>query len=394
MSKRVLFLSFYFEPDLCAGSFRNSPLAYELARQGLPSDITIDVISTLPNRYSTYSHEAQEYEKRSNISITRVKIPVHQSGIKDQIISYKTYFAAVNKLVKEKKYDLVYASSSRLFTAYLGYRIAKSQDIPLYLDIRDIFVDTIKDVFPNPLVKKGVLPLMSYIESKTFNYATHINLISGGFREYFQKFKNPQFTEFSNGIDPVFLNSVQENERGQMGIKTIVYAGNLGEGQGLHRIVPEAAKLLGPSYKFRIIGDGGAKGKLIESIRGLENVEVIPPVQRAQLIEEYNKATFLFMHLNDYEAFKKVLPSKVFELGVFKKPLIAGVNGYSRAFVAEHLPDSILIEPCNGSELATKVKEYDFFTVSSREIFKSNFKRENINNLMAKSILQYLLCIR
>ncbi len=390
MSKRILYLSFYFEPDLCAGSFRNSPLAYELAEQGRLKDVEIDVITTLPNRYSTYSTEALEYETKGNISITRIQIPSHRSGIKDQINSFRTYFNKVKKLVGIKEYDLVYASSSRLFTAYLGYRIAKEKNIPLYLDIRDIFVDTIRDVFSNPFIKSAVLPFMSYIESKTFNYASHINLISGGFKDYFNKYRSPNYTEYSNGIDPVFLDAVKTVMGYNMSTKTIVYAGNIGEGQGLHRIVPVAAKELGAGFKFKIIGDGGAKGKLIEALNGISNVELLPPVGRELLIKEYNNADFLFMHLNDYDAFKKVLPSKVFELGVFPKPLIAGVNGFSRQFVEDNLPGSILVEPCNGKELARKVLEYKFENNINRTEFTNLYKRVAINNKMAESILSYL----
>ncbi len=390
MSKRILFLSFYFEPDLCAGSFRNSPLAFELGKQAKLHDVKIDVITTLPNRYHTYNTQAPEFEIKDNLTITRIHIPSHQSGIKDQINSFRTYFSKARKLVQNKKYDLVYASSSRLFTAYLGYKIAEERGVPLYLDIRDIFVDTIKDVFRNPLMKAGILPLMSFIEKRTFSYASHINLISGGFKEYFSRFKSPKFTEFSNGIDPVFLDAVKTTKLQTSKVRTIVYAGNIGEGQGLHRVIPEAAKELGPDFKFRIIGDGGAKEKLIRAVNGMPNVELVAPVNREELIEEYNQADFLFMHLNDYDAFKKVLPSKVFELGVFPKPLIAGVNGYSRSFVEKNLPGTILIQPCNGYELAAKLREYESGATIDRTTFINSFKREAINAKMAESILSYL----
>ncbi len=391
MSKRILFLSFYFEPDLCAGSFRNSPLAYELGKQTNLRDIDIDVITTLPNRYNTYSTDALDYEMQGNISIRRIQIPSHQSGIQDQINSFRTYFTETKKIVSGKKYDLVYASSSRLFTAYLGYTIAKKNRAPLYLDIRDIFVDTIKDVFPNPFIKTGLIPIMSFIERKTFDYASHINLISGGFKDYFKKFKTFNYSEYSNGIDPVFLDALKIPVNEHSEVKTILYAGNIGEGQGLHRIVPKAALELGSRYKFRIIGDGGAKAKLTESLRGISNVEFLPPVNREQLIEEYNKADFLFMHLNDYDAFRKVLPSKVFELGVFPKPLIAGVNGFSREFVSRNLPGSIIIDPCNASELVTKVLSYKTEQSSlDRKDFINSFRREVINREMATSILNYL----
>ena len=66
--KKILYLTFYFEPDLCAGSFRNSPLVKELADQvqGLAE---IDVITTLPNRYSTFDVDAPQYEERGNYTI-------------------------------------------------------------------------------------------------------------------------------------------------------------------------------------------------------------------------------------------------------------------------------------------------------------------------------------
>ncbi len=390
MNKRILYLTFYFEPDLCACSFRNSPLAHELAKQGLKDGIEIDVLTTLPNRYSSYTAEAPEEEKIGNLFIKRIKIPTHQSGVKDQMLSFQHYFSEVRKYVKDKKYDLVFASSSRLFTAYLGYRVAKNKKLPLYLDIRDLFVDTIKEVFPNPLIKAAVLPILKYIESETFNYASHINIISGGFKDYFKKYTSATYTEYSNGIDPVFLDAVKFNSKDIADIKTILYAGNIGEGQGLHRIIPVAAKKLGHNYKFKIIGDGGAKFKLIAALKDASNVLVLPPVNRVSLIEEYNKADFLFIHLNDYEAFKKVLPSKIFELGVFPKPLVAGVNGYSRQFIKENLPGSILIEPCNGDEMANKIKACEAYTAVDRTLFIKNYKRETINKKMAQSILSYL----
>jgi hypothetical protein len=108
------------------------------------------------------------------------------------------------------------------------------------------------------------------------------------------------------------------------------------------------------------------------------------------LIGEYNSADFLFMHLNDYDAFKKVLPSKVFELGVFPKPLIAGVNGYSRSFVEENLPGTILVDPCNAAELVEKVRQYNFEAPLDRSEFITRYRRDYVNEKMANSILNYV----
>ena len=84
---RVLFLSFYFEPDLCAGSFRNTALLKELMAQVPPSS-GIDVITTLPSRYSTYTLDAESQENRDRATIYRIPLPVHKSGMVDQSKAY------------------------------------------------------------------------------------------------------------------------------------------------------------------------------------------------------------------------------------------------------------------------------------------------------------------
>jgi hypothetical protein len=45
--KRIVYLTFYFEPDLCAGSFRNTPLVIKLAKQACGKGIVVDVYTTL-----------------------------------------------------------------------------------------------------------------------------------------------------------------------------------------------------------------------------------------------------------------------------------------------------------------------------------------------------------
>lgn len=394
--KKILFLTFYFKPDLCAGSFRNSPLLYELARLAKEKNIDIDIFTTLPNRYSTFSEEAPEIEEFENVKVRRVVIPKHKSGFIDQILSFKTYFEAVKKEVKNENYHLVYASSSRLFTAYLGHTLAKKFKVPLYLDIRDIFVDTIKEVVKNKAIKSLIIPILNKIEKQTFSHATHINLISGGFKSYFDKYNNPKYSYFTNGIDEVFIKEYEQsfNLKKSSGTKKILYAGNFGEGQGLHKIVPQSAKILGKGYEFQLIGDGGAKQLLLEKIveAGLDNVTIIPPMNREQLIRKYHDSDYLLIHLNDYDAFKKVLPSKIFELAMFRKPLLVGVNGYARAFVEENLPDSILFDPGNAKELTYKLltNEKGEKELLDRGAFIRKFNREHINTKMAISILKLI----
>ena len=390
--KRIVYLTFYFRPDLCAGSFRNSPLALELAKQA--KDVLIDVYTTQPNRYSTFDADAPEFEEFNNLRIHRINLPPHKSGMLDQVISFFKFYNEVSRLNKGKKVDLVFASSSRLFTAFLAYRIAKKTKTPLYLDIRDIFVDTMNDIFKSQILKTIVLPILKFIERRTFNYANHINLISAGFKEYFQKYKNPTFSFYSNGIDDEFLfeNNVALNNNSESGKKVIVYAGNLGEGQGLHKVVPQAARLLGNKFEFLIIGDGGAKSLLQKEIekKGINNVILKNPISRIELQKVYRTADYLFLHLNDYPAFRKVLPSKIFELATFKKPILAGVSGFSAQFIKDEINNSFVFNPCDYRALANHLLNPEENLNIDRSDFIQKFKRSIINKKMATSILNYI----
>ena len=390
--KRIVYLTFYFKPDLCAGSFRNSPLALELAKQA--KDVLIDVYTTQPNRYSTFDADAPDFEEFNNLRIHRINLPPHKSGMLDQVFSFFKFYKEVSRLNKGKRADLVFASSSRLFTAFLGYRIAKKTKTPLYLDIRDIFVDTMNDVFKSQISKIIVLPILKFIERRTFNYANHINLISGGFKEYFLKYKNSTFSFYSNGIDDEFLveNNIAINNNSENGKKIIVYAGNLGEGQGLHKIVPQTAKLLGNKFEFLIIGDGGTK-RLLQTeieITGINNVILKNPISRKELQKVYSTADYLFLHLNDYPAFRKVLPSKIFELATFKKPILAGVSGFSAQFIKDEINSSFVFNPCDYRALANHLLNSEENLNIDRSDFIQKFKRSIINEKMATSILNYI----
>jgi hypothetical protein len=106
------------------------------------------------------------------------------------------------------------------------------------------------------------------------------------------------------------------------------------------------------------------------------------------LIEQYRAADVLFLHLNDYEAFKKVLPSKVFEYGALGKPVWAGVAGYSAQFLAEELTNVAVFPPCD-DEAAMQVFERLEIRDTPRLSFVRKFSRATIMADMAADILRH-----
>ena len=307
-------------------------------------------------------------------------------------MAFFTYYRKVRKIVANEKYDVVYATSSRLFTAFLGAIIANKKCLPLYLDIRDIFVDTIKDVLL-PSVALLVKPVLLAVEQYTFRSAQRINLVSRGFEQYFdQRYPEPDYCFYTNGIDREFLdiNTMEETDTKQPKILQVTYAGNLGEGQDLHKILPQLAKTLEGRVEFNVIGDGGQKAQLEDelTLNGVTNVKILSPVSRNELIAMYLNSHILFLHLSDSPAFKKVLPSKIFEYAAMGKPIWAGVSGYAANFLNAEVKNVAVFEPGNHEQALQLLNSLDM-TLTKRESFVTKYSRENIMTKMAKDLVDF-----
>ena len=386
---KILFLSFYFPPDLSAGSFRSSSLVESLLT-GWPETVQIEVVTTLPNRYSRFVEEASALETRPRLTIHRIITPKHNSGMLGQCEAFIAYGKGVVGIIADNDYDIIFATSSRLMTAVLGAHVSRKLKRPLYLDIRDIFVDTIGDVLPR---KVGLIlaPFFSALERYSLNSADKVNLVSAGFLPYFQKrYPRHKFEVFTNGIDDQFLEVEPKlSNKNNSGELTVVYAGNIGDGQGLHKIIPELAQKFSGKLFFKIIGDGGRAHKLASALKqsGCQNVLLLPPVKREELITIYQSADILFLHLNDFDAFKKVLPSKLFEYAAMGKPIWAGVAGYAAQFINSKIENSAVFPPCNISAAVSSFEDLEIVT-RPRTSFTDEFCRDKIMTKMAKTVIQ------
>ncbi len=387
---KLLIVSFYFPPDLSAGSFRISALVEALAVLG-QSNLTIEVLTTMPNRYKGVAPAVSAREKYGNVTIRRFALPAHNSGMKDQSRAFLSYARQVHREMRGKEFDLVFATSSRMMTAYLGAQLSRRMNVPLYLDIRDLFTDTLKDVLSGQ-ISRPLLPLLRQIEKRTFRRAKRVNVVSAGFIDHVQALvpnQNLQF--FPNGIDAEFFAHDYSKPAHRLGERPVImYAGNIGEGQGLHHILPSAAASLRDSATFKIIGDGGRRQNLDEALRlvSADNVKLLPPVPREELHAHYRDADILFLHLNDYDAFLKVLPSKIFEYAATGKPILAGVSGYAADFLRNEVAGVEVFKPCDAHGMVNAFKRIESSrSVFPRKAFLKEYDRKAIMERMAHDIL-------
>ena len=385
---KILFLTFNYDPDLGAGSFRSKSIVNTLVSD-LETFHKIEVITTIPNRYKNFDTKTNELEEIDSLVIHRVKLPNYFSNNLRLIINFIYFAYSALQIIKHNQYDLIFATSSRLLTGVLGAYISYKKKIPYYLDIRDIFLDNISEIYPR-VVSILIYPFLSLLEKFMVTQAKKINLISKGFSEYFMnKYPNKIYDYFTNGIDEDFVKQEKFHLSKKNDKIEILYAGNIGTGQGLSKILPQLSSRIGKSAIFRVVGDGGDKKKLINEIikNKASNIELIEPIKREKLLEYYQSADILFLHLNDIKSFERVLPSKLFEYGAIGKPIFAGLKGYPKAFLQNELTNSYIFDPCDVEGAFKTFKKIKINTQENSKFIKK-YLRSNVSKNMVKSILE------
>ena len=388
-----MILSYYFPPDLSAGSFRCKALVDALKDEA-PDSINIHIITTTPNQYDSFTDNSRQREQTDHCTVSRCKVGKHGGNLLAQCLSFLAYTLYVRKITSTQDYDCIIATSSRLMTATLAAHIAKTKNIPVFLDIRDIFTDSVQNIVPIYL-KKPIIKFFEALERYTIEESNWINLVSPGFSDYFEpRFPEKSFNYFTNGIDGEFISNRSKEAcfRNTEGVLRIVYAGNIGDGQGLDRIIPQMALEGEGLLRFLVIGDGSRKSALEKEIikLDLKNVELRTPVARSELLKIYSEADVLFLHLNIFEAFNKVLPSKIFEYAATGRPILAGVGGFPKKFILNNVINCGVFEPGNPTSAITALSKLSLGN-TNRQKFISKYSRENIMRKMAKSVFKAYL---
>ncbi|HCG7066416.1 glycosyltransferase WbuB [Vibrio parahaemolyticus] len=384
--KRLLILSYYYEPDLSACSFRTTALVRHLTEKY--PELEIDILTTLPSRYSSYRPTDVSSIEQSNVHVHRIAVPEFNVGLKGELISGLYYYRQVMKFTKGKHYDLVYGTSSKLATATLAKRIASQTSARVFLDIRDLFVENIRDMF-NPMLSRMLLPTFKLVEKYTLSNVDRVNIVSEGFRQHIERYVDSnKISVFTNGIDCSFIPLDKPQYHRPKGTTIrLVYAGNIGRAQALEKIIPKLAKRLKNNIEITIIGDGRKNAKLISVLQSakLTNVIVHPPVPRDELLNYYSHADVLFLHLDSCACLEHVIPSKIFEYAATGLPLLCGVQGYTKQFIEQNVSNAKVFIPNDVEHCITQLKSLNLKQIT-RTDFIQQFSRNNIMNGMTKEI--------
>ncbi len=365
---KILILTQWYPPE-------PGLLIQELAQTLIAYGHQVTVLTGFPNYpsgqlYPGYRLQLLQREMIAGVPVVRVPLyPEHShSGIK-RAINYLSFAASAAALgwFSVSKPDVMFVYHPPLTIGIPAYILSHLWRIPFIYQIQDMWPETFSatGMLNNAAVLKGIGSFAMWVYEK----AATICVISPGFCENLIKKGVPadKVHVISNWVDPDTYyvadpDSALAKELGMSNRFNVMFAGNIGEAQGLEAVL-EAAKLLRDlkDVQFVLVGDGVALPKLTKmaSDHGLNNILFLGHYPQDRMPALYALADVLLVHLKDDPLFRNTIPHKTMTYLASGKPILAAVAGDTAKVVTE-AGAGLGCPPGNPAALAEAVRKlYD-----------------------------------
>jgi colanic acid biosynthesis glycosyl transferase WcaI len=292
-----------------------------------------------------------------------------------------------------RPWDAVMAICPPLQSGLLSSMLARRQKIPFVFHMQDLQVDAARKLgilrFP------GLFTFLKKLERMLLCRAAAVTIISAGMaaRLSGQGVPSSRLHLFPNWADledirPGPRNNNLRKELADPFEIIVLYAGNLGEKQGLE-VILESASLTRkrPDIRYILAGEGAAKPRLLEQARhlALANVSFLP-LQPKEGFPLLLAAGDIHLVVQRSEAGDLVMPSKLTNIMAAGRPFIATAQMETElARVTIDSQAGILIPPGDGQALAQAIlklagdeKSRERMGLRGRGYAEANLSREDI----------------
>ena len=368
---KITFLCQYFPPEMGAPAART----YEHARHWAALGHEVTVITGFPNHPTGIIRPEYEgqFVKRENIDgIDLLRTWVYcaaNKGFFKRVLNFLSFFFSSFLLgsVMTARPDVIVGTSPQFFCAVSAYLLSVIKRAPFVFEVRDIWPQSAVELgaLRNPLIIRA----LESIEHFLYRRARLIIVVAEATRPYLlAKGVNPDKIRIvPNGIDAKYLESAvatSEEIRNQYDLngKFIVsYIGTHGMSHALDVVLKAAGKLRDDtSVRFLFVGEGAEKENLkkLALEMKLNNVIFVNEQSRERLLAFYRASDVSLVPLKRLDIFRKVLPSKLFELMGVGCPVICSVEGEAAELV-KRSGGGECIEPENADSLVESIRRLE-----------------------------------
>lgn len=231
---------------------------------------------------------------------------------------------------KNKRPDVIIASSLSLFTLKTACILKKRFGCKLIVEIRDIWPESpvqagrLKE--SNPLVK-----ILRRIEYKGYKNADGIISPIPKFDNYIKK-KYPdlkfRFCYISQGFDETLYTGSRIFDKPQ-GKFNICYAGLIGAANKVDVILDAMTKVKDKNIHLYLIGEGPLKNAYKEKYKEYSNIFFLDAIPKKEMIQFLQNFDLFVMAVRDMPIYDYgISPNKMIDYLIAGKPILNAYNGY------------------------------------------------------------------
>lgn len=384
---KILVFSQYFYPE----NFRINTLCRELVDRG--HEVT--VVTGYPQYpygkiYDGYGFDTP-YEKEWNgVKICRVKVHPRGSNLLGMLRNTVDYVVQANRWVKNcrEKFDAVYVFEVSPVTVGLpAVTYKKKCGVPMFFNLQDLWPENVEEVLG---IRFAPLTwLINRIVDRIYGASNKILCTSNGFADNLRSRGVPEekivfWPQFCMAPD---LNGAQKPEIYPEDTFNIVFAGNLGDAQGLDLMVDAARELKGSGIRWYLVGDGRARARLEQKVWDCgvtEEVTFVGRVSEKEADRYVHFADCAYLSFKDNKIFNMTLPAKLQTYLACGTPILAAAGGESARLVGENGIGFVcrprLEELVNTAKQAAAMSrgEHESMSASARTYYEQHFTMDTL----------------
>ena len=371
----ILYICQYFPPEMGAPAAR----AYEFSRRWVEAGHRVTVVCGIPNHptgevYPGYRKQWRKTETIDGIDVHRMWVHVTaNAGTLRRTLNYLSFgLTAVLGSLRVRKADVCIASTPQFFAGLAGTVVRRLKRIPLVLEVRDLWPDSLAAV--EAPAGKGMMSLLRRIERFMYRSARRIVVVSPAFRPHIERTGIPaeRIDTVPNGVNTALFHprstmrdappTEMAAAEGSSGIGGNAetdahdgtdwrparrhfaehgdaflagYIGTHGMAHGLETLLDAARMLESENMHVVFVGEGARKRELKALARDIPNVTFYDRRPREVIAEMYAELDAALVLLRDTPLFRTVIPSKMFEIMGTGVPIVLGVEGQARTILDE-----------------------------------------------------------
>src|SRR5581483_694547 len=368
---KILYISQYFPPEMGAPAARVS----ELSRHWVRAGHEVTVLTGFPNHpdgiirreYRPRFWRGVFRERVDGINVVRTwLLPLPNRKPYERMLNYSSFCisAALTGTFLERP-DVVIATSPQLLVGLSGWWVGKIKRVPLVLEIRDLWPESLVAVGagdPGSLLHR----VLGRIAGFLYRRATQIVVVTPAFREHLERawqVSREKIAVVQNGVETALFHP-QRNSEVRTALRAegkflVSYIGTLGAAHGLETLISAAECLqrLAPEVLFLLIGEGAERARVLAAIesRRLSNIRFVPQQPRERIPAYICASDACLVLLKKSAVFETVIPTRMLEFMSCARPVILGVNGEARQLL-DQARAGIYVEPENPAALSDAIR--------------------------------------